>query len=397
MRDPLRSSVATIILAAAAAAQLPMNPAGDVLVSSSSNNRILRLAFDGTELDSVSLPNLNHPRGLVVDPAGDVFVVSQFSNEVLVLDRALQVQRRFSTGSVVGPTGAAFGPNGNLFVAGFNSNNVGEFKRDGTFVQAYSDPGLRGSNCVAFRDDGHFYVASALTGSVVHFDNQGAVVRSFRGFSLSSPMGIAIWNRQLYVAGGGSSNIVVFEFDGTPVREVRHADVSGPQGVAFAPDGTFVVSSFFTHKVSWFRADGTHLRTVTPPSSQVPRSLAYLPGVTLEATGAPVLGVPFPLQVSSPFEPGLDYVAALSFANAPGIRLPDGRTMPLRNDIAFSVSLTMPGFIGSLDANGAGAFQLQLPNVPWLRGVTLYAAAATSDATLPTLVRQVSAGQSWQL
>lgn len=386
-----------LLVAAPLRAQLPPPTTGDLLVSSAQNDRLLRLAFDGTELQALAFPKLSHPRGIVVSMDGTVFLASQNSNEILVLDRSLRLVRRFPTKNVSGPTGAALGPNGHLFVAGFSSNNVGEFKADGTFVRTYSVGGMRGTNCVAFRRDGGFYTASAATNAVLHFKADGTFERSFTGFGLSSPMGIAIWNGEVFVAGGGSSNIVVFDQGGKALRQIRHRDLSGPQGIAFTRDGVLAVSNYYNHTICWFKPDGTHLRTVRPLSSSVPRSLAFLPSVTLEYSGKPVLGVPFPVRVVSPHEPGLVYATALALSSAPGLPLPDGRIFPLTPDPLFFLSLGFPGFVGVLDGNGRATVTLLFPNSPGLRNLPLHCGALTLDPRSAGLFRQVSAPAGWIL
>lgn len=378
-----------------AVAQLPPATTGDLLVASAQNNRLLRLAFDGTQLGEFTYTNLSHTRGVVVDPAGTIYVVSQNTNEVLVLDRDLKLIRRFSTKNVNSPTGAALSPRGELYVAGFNSSNVGVFKADGTFLRAVTATALRFSNCVAFRGDGHYFVASAGNGSVVQFDGNDKFVRSFSGYGLSSPMGLAIWNNELYAAGGGSSNIVVFDRGGKALRQVRHQDISGPQGIAFTTGGDFVVSSFYSNKLSWYTAGGKHLRTVLPKSSSVPRSIAMLPSAELRAPGKPVLGRPLAIDLSSPFDPRLGYIAALSLTQKPGIRLPDGRVLGLNLDAAFLLSLDFPGFIGVLDTHGAARINLWLPDLPWLRGLRVHMAALTVDPQQSNPFRQITATSTY--
>ncbi len=389
------------LLVAPLLAQLPPSSTGDVLVSSSLNDRLLRLDFRGVEIAAITVAGVAYPRGIVVAGDGTVYLVSQNTNEVVVLDRSFAVVRRFPTGAVQGPTGAALGPNGNLFVAGFTSSNVGEYQQNGTFVRAFAHNDLRFTNCVAFLPDGSFVAASAGNGRVVHFESTGALRRSFTGFGLSSPMGMAVFSGELFVAGGGSHNLVVFDFAGNALREIRHAELSGPQGVAVTTDGVLVTSSFYTNKVSWFGRDGTHRGTVLPPSSVVPRSVAFLPAIELAAVGAPSVGVPHPIPLSCPFAPGAIYATVLAFSRSPGLPLFDGRVFDLTPDALFNLSLSgsaaFAGFVGTLDASGRALPVLLLPNEPRLRGVTIHAGALTLDPTWPWLFRHVSASVAWTI
>lgn len=395
MRIPALLSV--LSLGATLSAQLlPPATTGDLLVSSSQNNKLLRLAFDGTQLAEFSYARLTHPRGIVVAKDG-IYLASQNTNEVLVLDPELKLIRRFATKNVTGPTGAALGPNGNLYVAGFSSNNIGEYKTDGTFVRVHTATGLLGTNCVAFRKDGGFYAASAFTNTVLQFTPTGTFVRSLSGFGLSSPMGIAIWNGEVYVAGGGSSNIVVFDSAGKALRQIRHADMSGPQGLAFTHDGILVASNYFNNKVTWFDRNGTHRRTVAPKSASVPRSVAFLHGASLEYSGNPKVGVPFAVSMRSPFDPFRVYATALALAKTPGLRLADGRVFDLTPDALFFTSIGFPSFVGALDGNGSARVTVLFPNLPGLKGLTVYGAGLTVDPQHATLFRQLSAAARWTL
>jgi hypothetical protein len=60
--------------------------------------------------------------------------------------------------------------------------------------------------------------------------------------------------------------------------------------------------------------------------------------------------------------------------------LPDGRIVPLSIDSVFLASVTnvLPGlfknFAGVMDGNGDATISVALPNVPALKGITLYTA-----------------------
>jgi len=77
--------------------------------------------------------------------------------------------------------------------------------------------------------------------------------------------------------------------------------------------------------------------------------------------------------------PNAPYQAATALST-PGIVLPDGRIVPLALDDIFKASATnvLPGlfknFRGTLDGTGDGAVSIALPNIPGLKGITLFTA-----------------------
>ena len=82
----MRARIALFVslLPGLAAAQLPPPATGDLLVSSSGNDLLLRVDFAGTQLASKSYPGLSHPRGIAVAADGTVYLASQTTSEVLV-------------------------------------------------------------------------------------------------------------------------------------------------------------------------------------------------------------------------------------------------------------------------------------------------------------------------
>lgn len=86
------------------------------------------------------------------------------------------------------------------------------------------------------------------------------------------------------------------------------------------------------------------------------------------------------MRVSSLNGPGRTYIAALSFGYRPGIVV-GGRTIHLNPDAMFFTSILAGGifqnFVGVLDGVGEAFPSVQIPNLPGLSGLRLYASAIT--------------------
>ncbi len=116
----------------------------------------------------------------------------------------------------------------------------------------------------------------------------------------------------------------------------------------------------------------------------------------LQVSGNPVPGGMVFFSLFAPLSAGLNYVLALSFGNTPGIMLPDRRIIPLNLDQLLLLSLQAPQAIGLFNSVGvippfgsATAF-MQLPHIPELNGLTVYAAFVTIDPRAPSGIRDIS-------
>jgi len=102
----------------------------------------------------------------------------------------------------------------------------------------------------------------------------------------------------------------------------------------------------------------------------------------LQLIGTPAIGTTCQLRLDSPNDAGLTGVFFLSATAAPRTTLPDGRSLPLALDAlsAYTLipgNLLLPTPIVTVAPDGTASALLQLPNFPFLRGVTLFATAFT--------------------
>ena len=160
---------------------LAIDALGDLYVSSSADNLILRYAPDGTPLPSpgntgatyATTAGLTAPGGLAFDPvSGDLFVTSYFNTNNANLSQIFRFQAPFlnnnpatpnpTAGAVVTGTGAggsytsnasrvglniptnlAFGPDNNLYVVSNGNNSVESFQGTASAVARPPDQDLR--------------------------------------------------------------------------------------------------------------------------------------------------------------------------------------------------------------------------------------------------------------
>lgn len=109
------------------------------------------------------------------------------------------------------------------------------------------------------------------------------------------------------------------------------------------------------------------------------------------ATGSPVPGGQVDLEFIDRYHPGASYLAVLSLTPFPAtLAVGPKKVLEFGFDVATDISLTMPGFAGSLNSSGRAYASFVLPPFPWLTGWTLYAGMVSLDWSLPEIAEETS-------
>ncbi len=242
----------------------PASPvtAGDLLISSRFNSRVLRYdAITGTFVGVFGFGHdLANPNGIAYGPDGNLYVGNGDEARVLKFDG----QSGDFLGSFVTPAtpggltncrALAFGPDGNLYVdSGSNDKVLAYDGKTGAFLRVAAEGnGLVGPVGLTLDAAGNLYVGAALSNAVYVFDSNGNFVRSFNcGAGFSNATGVVFDPAgRLLVAQSVTNNVLSFDPSTGACQGIAAAggSLSTPIGMIVAPDGNLLAGSFATDSV----------------------------------------------------------------------------------------------------------------------------------------------------
>ncbi|MHC4811491.1 MAG: metallopeptidase domain-containing protein [Planctomycetota bacterium] len=130
------------------------------------------------------------------------------------------------------------------------------------------------------------------------------------------------------------------------------------------------------------KTSATVTATGTSVSNTDTASIRY----TLLATGTGNIGRTVTLSMNNPKHAGEAYFMGAAVGDIPGFKLPGGMHVPLNSDVLLNSYFTMPtifrNFFGRLHPQtGKGTAYVDVPYEPGLRGIRVYCAYVTGDAT----------------
>jgi sugar lactone lactonase YvrE len=277
-------SLALLFLGVAIA--LPVQADQDLLVGSWATHSIRRYSLDGTFLGDfvpAASGGLNTPDGMDWGPDGDLWVSSSGTNSVLRFDgESGDFLGAFATG-LAGPGNLKFGPDGMLYVCNKNLGQVVRF-----------DPAAGPSSKEVFATGGGLQnpVGLLWVDALLYVsDFSGRAIRKFDAETGVSAGNFVTQNSPLILNLDKVGNLLVSTHTGDSVRRFNlttgavmpNFTVGGPidcpVGHLFAPDGQMIVASWQNHRL--LRYDGDTGAYIGPFASgsglQLPNDLLLTP------------------------------------------------------------------------------------------------------------------------
>ena len=210
---------------------------GNVYVSDSTGNRVLKGASTGTTLTPV-ITGLNKPAGIAVDGFGDLYVADSGNNRVLETNGAGVTLGTFGAG-LSGPKGVAVDAAGRIYVADTGNNRVVQLFADGAQV-ALPVTGLSGPTQLALDSGGDLYILDKGNSRIVVFaSGLQSTVTLDAGVA---PTGIAVDPAgDLYVADSAAERILAYPA-GASSGDLLLSGLTTPVGLAADADANLFIA-----------------------------------------------------------------------------------------------------------------------------------------------------------
>jgi streptogramin lyase len=214
------------------------DPAGNVYVADTSNNRIQKFDASGAFLLSWGGPGagpgqFNIPSGIAADPFGNVYVADTSNNRIQKFDSLGAFVSQWGglgsgDGQFSAPYAVATDPTGVIYVTDVNNNRVQKFSLSGSFIGKWGSFGTAAGEFdqplgVTAGPDGDVYVADTFNNRIQEFSTSGVFIRQWGG------------------AGTGDGKF------------------NQPRGLATDPAGNVYAADFFNNRVQKFSATGGFL------------------------------------------------------------------------------------------------------------------------------------------
>lgn len=242
---------------------IAVDPAGNVWVADTYNNRVQELTSDGQFVQAFGMDVLSLPHGVAIDPSGNVWVADTFNHRATEFTASGTFLRTFgSLGSGDGqfryPIGIATDSLGNVWVADSVNNRIQEFTSGGAFVRQFGSLGAADGQFldphgVAVDAAGNVWVADDR---IQEFTNTGSFIQSLRIEDHHPPVGIALDSSGNIWATGGSrvwwftsSGSLMLDFGS---QGTENGELCKPKAVAVDSQGNVWVVDTGNHRIVEF-------------------------------------------------------------------------------------------------------------------------------------------------
>ena len=234
-----------------------LDNSGNLIVPDPGNNRVQKLARNGTVIWSVGAAGnkagngsgeYNAPKDAVVTPDGSIWVADSENSRLVKLSPAGSVLGLFPIGFA--PEGIASVGDGTLLVSGRRSGYVRRLSANAVLMTSYSAPSLDPLD-VTFAG-GFVYVADARAHRIYKFALGGGLVLSWgkegeKPGELKEPYGISATNEGVWVVDRGLRRIYEYAPDGT-LKVQFGSGLSLPTGL-FARGDDLVIADSGTGRI----------------------------------------------------------------------------------------------------------------------------------------------------
>ncbi len=245
---------------------------------------------------------LNEPNMVATAPNGDIYVTNTAENQILRFapDGELMTywgSQGTNTGQFNTPVGIGVDGEGNVYVADNGNHRVQKFDPNGAFITTWGsegvDPGqFKYPYGLAVGPDGTVYVSEQGNNRIQSFNDFGGFLKTWGGLGTGpgqfvTPHGIAVSGSVVYVADAGNQRIQVFNVDGEFQGMLGEGgegpgQFSLPLGVVVSDDGSVFVSDIGLDRVQIF----TPLPVVTPAEARGLASVFYKYAGMVDEAGA---------------------------------------------------------------------------------------------------------------
>lgn len=258
----------------------PLPPArtGNLYVSGFSSHNVGEFDKLGNLVRTMTHSTMRSPRGVAVEADGTVVVVVQTNSRILRMAPDGTLLQTITHPDLTSGTGISRSPSGEWYVGSFSPGRVVVFDAAWNYLRTLVEPGMDGVNCVSFDSSasGAFAVTAAISNRVYRFDAGLGLVGTVSHPNMASPMSIADDSAGAhYVSQGSSGRVIKFDANWAPLMSIGVGTLAAPQGIAVDANDVLWVSSFSTPLVHRFDTTGSVLGSFSLASVVTGRNMAW--------------------------------------------------------------------------------------------------------------------------
>ena len=281
---------------------LALDAAGNLYIADAGNNRVVELPYNSSSAVALNVAGLVFPEGLAVDGSGNLFIANTHATAASGTGTVVEVAAVSGTLTTVAssglnnPSGVALDAAGDVFIADKSNNRVLEIPISGNPVSIGT--GISGASVVAVDAAGDVFIADQNNGRIVEVPGTamgpGTGTQATVATGLVNPYGIALDGyADLFVAnvGGGTNtgSVVEVQVTGATAQTITFGAIAtqtvGTSFNATATASSGLAVSFSSSTPAVCTVSGT---AVTLLTSGVCTITASQPGNNIYAAASPV-------------------------------------------------------------------------------------------------------------